>query len=88
MFFYCHVFVCSVTDRFYVPLLRATDNTLAPVIAGPWCPSESVDEFHERVMTDAPKHSKMTLKAFVGPLNFSKVNHISLCQTCVRFYRR
>ncbi|XP_057177124.1 ankyrin repeat and LEM domain-containing protein 2 [Triplophysa rosa] len=59
-------------DRFYVPLLRATDNTLAPVIAGPWCPSRSVDQFHEPVMTDAPKNPKMNLKAFVGPLKFSK----------------
>lgn len=59
-------------------LLRATDNTLSPVIAGPWCPSRSVDHFHEPVMRDAPKNPQMNLKAFVGPLKFSKVNHILL----------
>lgn len=85
---YCHTFVDCVTDRFYVPLLRSTDNTLAPVISGPWCPSEFGDRLREPIVTGGPKNPNMTIKAFVGPLTFSKVNQISGCLACVRSYRK
>lgn len=62
-------------DRFYVPLLRAEDNTLPPVIGAPWCPGaqESCDQSLEqdRVM-DSPKNPIMTIRAFVGPLSSAK----------------
>ncbi|XP_056096736.1 ankyrin repeat and LEM domain-containing protein 2 [Rhinichthys klamathensis goyatoka] len=62
-------------DRFYVPLLRAADNTLPPEISAPWCPGspESCDRFYRPDrMTDSPKHPTKIIKAFVGPLNASK----------------
>ncbi|RXN18918.1 ankyrin repeat and LEM domain-containing 2 [Labeo rohita] len=62
-------------DRFYVPLLRAADNTLHPVIGAPWCPDspESCHQLHSpRRMMDSPKNPIMTVKAFAGPLNSSK----------------
>ncbi|XP_051972813.1 ankyrin repeat and LEM domain-containing protein 2-like [Xyrauchen texanus] len=61
-------------DRFYVPLLRAADNTLHPVIGAPWCPGsiESCDPLHTPVNMDSPKNPEMTIKAFAGPLNSSK----------------
>lgn len=69
-------FCLFVTDRFYVPLLRAADNTLPPVIGAPWCPGslESCDRFYgpDRMM-DSPKNPIKSIKAFVGPLNSSKV---------------
>ncbi|KAL1267214.1 hypothetical protein QQF64_002889 [Cirrhinus molitorella] len=62
-------------DRFYVPLLRAADNTLHPVIGAPWCPGspESCDQLYSpKRMMDSPKNPTMTVKAFAGPLNPSK----------------
>ncbi|XP_051540667.1 ankyrin repeat and LEM domain-containing protein 2-like [Myxocyprinus asiaticus] len=61
-------------DRFYVPLLRAADNTLHPVIGAPWCPGslESCDQLQTPVIVDSPKNPLMTIKAFAGPLNSSK----------------
>ncbi|XP_077099948.1 ankyrin repeat and LEM domain-containing protein 2 [Siphateles boraxobius] len=62
-------------DRFYVPLLRAADNTLPPEISVPWCPGspESCDRFYrpDRMM-DGHKNPTKIIKAFVGPLNSSK----------------
>lgn len=62
-------------DRFYVPLLRAADNTLHPVIGAPWCLTspESCDQLNspDRMM-DSPKNPVMTVKAFAGPVNSSK----------------
>ncbi|XP_016311820.1 ankyrin repeat and LEM domain-containing protein 2 isoform X2 [Sinocyclocheilus anshuiensis] len=62
-------------DRFYVPLLRAADNTLHPVICAPWCLAspESCDQLNrpDRMM-ESPKNPIMTVKAFAGPLNSSK----------------
>ncbi|XDV54895.1 hypothetical protein PO909_023089 [Leuciscus waleckii] len=62
-------------DRFYVPLLRAADNTLPPEISVPWCPGspESCDRFYrpDRMM-DSHKNPTKIIKAFVGPLNSSK----------------
>lgn len=60
--------VAYLEDRFYVPLLRATDNTLHPVIGEPWCPGSS----ETPGMTEDPKNPMMAIKAFVGPLNSSK----------------
>ncbi|XP_073685685.1 ankyrin repeat and LEM domain-containing protein 2-like [Garra rufa] len=62
-------------DRFYVPLLRAADNTLHPVIGVPWCSSspESGDQlFSPKKIIYSPKNPMMTVKAFAGPLNLSK----------------
>lgn len=62
-------------DRFYVPLLRAADNTLPPEISVPWCPGspESCDRFYRPGrMMDSPKNPTKIIKAFVGPLNSSK----------------
>ncbi|XP_016115387.1 ankyrin repeat and LEM domain-containing protein 2 [Sinocyclocheilus grahami] len=62
-------------DRFYVPLLRAADNTLHPVICAPWCLAspESCDQLNrpDRMM-ESPKNPTMTVKAFAGPLNSLK----------------
>ncbi|KAK7121116.1 hypothetical protein R3I94_020928 [Phoxinus phoxinus] len=62
-------------DRFYVPLLRAADNTLPPVISVPWCPGspESCDRFYrpDRMM-DGPTHPAQIIKAFAGPLSSAK----------------
>ncbi|XP_043087693.1 ankyrin repeat and LEM domain-containing protein 2 isoform X2 [Puntigrus tetrazona] len=61
-------------DRFYVPLLRAADNTLPPVIGSPWClGSETAGQSHTpEKMMDSPKNPRMTLTAFAGPLTSSK----------------
>lgn len=76
--FHRWVWCVCVTDRFYVPLLRAADNTLPPEISVPWCPGspESCDRFYrpDRMM-DSPKNPTKIIKAFVGPLNSSKVVH-------------
>uniref|UniRef100_A0A673IUW3 Ankyrin repeat and LEM domain-containing protein 2 n=1 Tax=Sinocyclocheilus rhinocerous TaxID=307959 RepID=A0A673IUW3_9TELE len=60
---------------FYVPLLRAADNTLHPVIGAPWCLAspESCHQLNrpDRMM-ESPKNPIMTVKAFAGPLNSSK----------------
>ncbi|XP_030625724.1 ankyrin repeat and LEM domain-containing protein 2 isoform X2 [Chanos chanos] len=61
-------------DRWYVPLLRATDNTLHPLIGLPWSPGTS--EYHERSrnleLAESPKDPRMAMRAFVGPLSRSK----------------
>ncbi|KAI4878361.1 hypothetical protein NFI96_014003 [Prochilodus magdalenae] len=58
-------------DRFFVPLLRATDNTLNPVIGVPWAPgsSESADPSFGPALVEDPKNPVMTIRAFAGPLN-------------------
>ncbi|XP_036451588.1 ankyrin repeat and LEM domain-containing protein 2 isoform X2 [Colossoma macropomum] len=58
-------------DRFFVPLLRATDNTLNPVIGVPWAPgsSECADLSLSPGLVDDPKNPVMTIRAFAGPLN-------------------
>ncbi|XP_072514875.1 ankyrin repeat and LEM domain-containing protein 2 [Salminus brasiliensis] len=58
-------------DRFFVPLLRATDNTLNPVIGMPWAPgsSECGDPSLSPWLIEDPKNPGMTIRAFAGPLN-------------------
>lgn len=69
-------------DRYFVPLLRATDNTLNPVIGAPWAPGTSK---HQDVslspgLMEDPKNPLMTIRAFVGPLNLLKVSPASHSQ--------
>ncbi|KAF5906917.1 ankyrin repeat and LEM domain-containing protein 2, partial [Clarias magur] len=61
-------------DRFFVPLLRATDNTLNPVIGSPWAPGTPKYRDMSPIpgLTEDPKNPLMTIRAFVGPLNLSK----------------
>ncbi|KAK3522232.1 hypothetical protein QTP70_034129 [Hemibagrus guttatus] len=61
-------------DRFFVPLLRATDNTLNPVISAPWAPGTSKCRDVSVIpgQMEDPKNPEMTIRAFVGPLNLSK----------------
>ncbi|XP_053501945.1 ankyrin repeat and LEM domain-containing protein 2 isoform X1 [Ictalurus furcatus] len=61
-------------DRFFVPLLRATDNTLNPVIGAPWAPGTSKYRDASLIpgLMEDPKNPLMTIRAFVGPLNLSK----------------
>ncbi|XP_066506223.1 ankyrin repeat and LEM domain-containing protein 2 isoform X2 [Hoplias malabaricus] len=61
-------------DRFFVPLLRATDNTLNPIIGAPWAPgsSECVEPSLNPGLVDDPKNPVMTIRAFAGPLNALK----------------
>ncbi|MCJ8742282.1 hypothetical protein PDJAM_G00080190 [Pangasius djambal] len=61
-------------DRFFVPLLRATDNTLNPVIGAPWAPGTSKHQDVSLIpgLMEDPKNPLMTIRAFVGPLNLSK----------------
>lgn len=67
------------TDRFFVPLLRATDNTLNPVIGVPWSPGGAA--LHPG-LADDPRNPAMTLIAFAGPLNPSKVTPASWSFNC------
>ncbi|XP_062870056.1 ankyrin repeat and LEM domain-containing protein 2 [Trichomycterus rosablanca] len=61
-------------DRFFVPLLRATDNTLNPVIGLPWAPGSSkcANLLLSPGSAEDPKNPLMTIRAFVGPLNSLK----------------
>uniref|UniRef100_H3DH74 Ankyrin repeat and LEM domain-containing protein 2 n=1 Tax=Tetraodon nigroviridis TaxID=99883 RepID=H3DH74_TETNG len=61
-------------DRFYIPLLRATDNSSQPVIGALWSPESS-----ERLLL-LPQHGRspidpvMAVSAFAGPLSPSKAD--------------
>lgn len=61
-------------DRYYVPLLRAADNTCQPIIGAPWSPesSESLSLIHCHMRS--PKDPMMTVTAFAGPLSPSKAD--------------
>ncbi|XP_046717765.1 ankyrin repeat and LEM domain-containing protein 2 isoform X1 [Silurus meridionalis] len=61
-------------DRFFVPLLRASDNTLNPVICAPWAPGTSKYQDASLIpgLMEDPKNPLMTIRAFVGPLKLSK----------------
>ncbi|XP_063068842.1 ankyrin repeat and LEM domain-containing protein 2 [Engraulis encrasicolus] len=67
-------------DRFYVPLLRAADNTLQPVIGSPWSPSQgplsdsTLGHHHHHEGVGTPRDPTMTLTAFAGPLTASKAD--------------
>ncbi|XP_067395919.1 ankyrin repeat and LEM domain-containing protein 2 isoform X2 [Emydura macquarii macquarii] len=60
--------------RYYVPLLRAEDNSSAPVIGAPWSPDQSDDN----PLTSLPRHSGspkdpvLSVRAFAGPMTPSK----------------
>ncbi|XP_010874863.2 ankyrin repeat and LEM domain-containing protein 2 [Esox lucius] len=61
-------------DRCYIPLLRATDNSIQPIIGGPWSP-EPLDALPHSLsprLTQSPRDPVMTVRAFAGPLSPSK----------------
>ncbi|XP_038663525.1 ankyrin repeat and LEM domain-containing protein 2 [Scyliorhinus canicula] len=61
-------------DRYYVPLLRDTDNSCPAVIGSPWSPDQSAKLY----CTSLPRHSGnpkdpvMEVRAFAGPMSPSK----------------
>ncbi|XP_076876708.1 ankyrin repeat and LEM domain-containing protein 2 [Brachyhypopomus gauderio] len=59
-------------DRFFIPLLRATDNTLNPVVGTPWAPGSY--QCGELSLTPKPTKDSMTVRALVGPLNLQKAD--------------
>ncbi|KAI1901071.1 hypothetical protein AGOR_G00056360 [Albula goreensis] len=62
-------------DRYYIPLLRATDNSSQPVIGAPWSP-EPLDATSHSLprLTGSPKDPVMAVRAFAGPLSPSKAD--------------
>ncbi|XP_030316155.1 ankyrin repeat and LEM domain-containing protein 2 isoform X1 [Calypte anna] len=60
--------------QYYVPLLRAEDNSSAPVIGAPWSPDQT-DESPQRTLSKypgSPKDPVLSLRAFAGPMSPSK----------------
>ncbi|NXG78436.1 ANKL2 protein, partial [Baryphthengus martii] len=60
--------------RYYVPLLRAEDNSSAPVIGAPWSPDQT-DDSPQRTFskyTGSPKDPVLSIRAFAGPMSPSK----------------
>ncbi|NXW35651.1 ANKL2 protein, partial [Phaetusa simplex] len=60
--------------RYYVPLLRAEDNSSAPVIGAPWSPDQT-DNGPQRTSskyTGSPKDPVLSIRAFAGPMSPSK----------------
>uniref|UniRef100_A0A8C9F7S7 ANKLE2 third alpha/beta domain-containing protein n=1 Tax=Pavo cristatus TaxID=9049 RepID=A0A8C9F7S7_PAVCR len=60
--------------RFYVPLLRADDNSSAPVIGAPWSPDQT-DESPQAALPKrmgSPKDPVLSVRAFAGPMSPSK----------------
>ncbi|KAM6112067.1 ankyrin repeat and LEM domain-containing protein 2 isoform 1-T1 [Pterocles gutturalis] len=60
--------------RYYVPLLRAEDNSSAPVIGAPWSPDQ-IDDSPQRTVskyTGSPKDPVLSIRAFAGPMSPSK----------------
>ncbi|NWW45055.1 ANKL2 protein, partial [Pedionomus torquatus] len=60
--------------RYYVPLLRAEDNSSAPVIGAPWSPDQT-DDGPQRTLskyTGSPKDPVLSIRAFAGPMSPSK----------------
>ncbi|NXH23045.1 ANKL2 protein, partial [Bucco capensis] len=57
--------------RYYVPLLRAEDNSSAPVIGAPWSPDQT-DEIPQRTFCGSPKDPVLSIRAFAGPMSPSK----------------
>lgn len=64
-----------IADRWYIPLLRATDNSSPAVIGAPWSPDPSDTTSHSFLsrLACSPKDPVMTVRAFAGPLGPSKV---------------
>lgn len=66
---------CFIPGRYYVPLLRAEDNSSAPVIGAPWSPDQT-DESPQAALskyTGSPKDPVLSIRAFAGPMSPSKV---------------
>ncbi|KAJ8005800.1 hypothetical protein DPEC_G00121640 [Dallia pectoralis] len=61
-------------DRCYIPLLRATDNSIQPVIGGLWSPDplDAIPHSRSPRLTQSPRDPVMTVRAFAGPLSPSK----------------
>ncbi|XP_072271800.1 ankyrin repeat and LEM domain-containing protein 2 isoform X2 [Pyxicephalus adspersus] len=57
--------------HFYVPLLRAEDNSSFPIIGGPWSP-EQPDVLSQPKYFVSPKDPLLTVRAFAGPMSPSK----------------
>ncbi|KFO83873.1 Ankyrin repeat and LEM domain-containing protein 2, partial [Buceros rhinoceros silvestris] len=60
--------------RYYVPLLRAEDNSSAPVIGAPWSPDQT-DDSPQRALSKypgSPKDPVLSVTAFAGPMSPSK----------------
>ncbi|XP_062445843.1 ankyrin repeat and LEM domain-containing protein 2 isoform X2 [Rhea pennata] len=60
--------------RYYVPLLRADDNSSAPVIGAPWSPDQTDDSPQKTLpmYTGSPKDPVLSVRAFAGPMSPSK----------------
>uniref|UniRef100_A0A4W3JGB7 Ankyrin repeat and LEM domain-containing protein 2 n=1 Tax=Callorhinchus milii TaxID=7868 RepID=A0A4W3JGB7_CALMI len=63
-------------DRYYVPLLRDTDNSALPVIGFPWSPEQSDNLSCASLprLTGNPKDPVMAVRAFAGPMTPSKAD--------------
>ncbi|NXP21258.1 ANKL2 protein, partial [Scytalopus superciliaris] len=60
--------------RYYVPLLRAEDNSSAPVIGAPWSPDQ-MDDGPQRSSCKypgSPRDPVLSIRAFAGPMSPSK----------------
>ncbi|NXS62368.1 ANKL2 protein, partial [Brachypteracias leptosomus] len=60
--------------QYYVPLLRAEDNSSAPIIGAPWSPDQT-DDSPQRALskyTGSPKDPVLSIRAFAGPMSPSK----------------
>lgn len=66
----------DLSDRCYIPLLRATDNSSQPVIGALWSPesSERLSLLHQPGRS--PIDPVMAVSAFAGPLSPSKVGSV------------
>ncbi|OXB85009.1 UNVERIFIED_CONTAM: hypothetical protein H355_016131 [Colinus virginianus] len=60
--------------RYYVPLLRAEDNSSAPVIGAPWSPDQTDDSPQAALpkYPGSPKDPVLSIRAFAGPMSPSK----------------
>lgn len=58
--------ICNI-GQYYVPLFRAEDNSLAPVIGAP-CPHASLP-----TCSGSPKDPMLMVRAFAGPMSPVKV---------------
>ncbi|XP_075073027.1 ankyrin repeat and LEM domain-containing protein 2 [Mixophyes fleayi] len=57
--------------QFYVPLLRAEDNSSFPIIGVPWSP-EQPDILSQPRYSGSPKDPLLAVRAFAGPMSPSK----------------
>ncbi|XP_025068099.1 ankyrin repeat and LEM domain-containing protein 2 isoform X2 [Alligator sinensis] len=60
--------------QYYVPLLKAEDNSSSPVIGAPWSPDQSDGNSHTALprYTGSPKDPVLSVRAFAGPMSPSK----------------